>query len=343
MTSAEIDKSRAGRSAARRKLGRSGIEVSAMGLGCWAISGSWTWDGRQAGWGKVDDEESVRAIRRAIDLGVDFFDLGDCYGSGHGERVLGKAIASRTDEVVVSTKFGSVFEEGRPEFLGEDASPAYIRKACQASLRRLGLERIDLYSLEIWSLPRAQAEEVAGTLDELRTEGLIGAYGWSTDDLDCARLFAARPGCAAIEHDLNVFRDAPELLALCDEHDLASVNRAPLAMGLLSGKFSRDSKLPDDDVRGRQGPEGWFSYFRDGRPAPELIDRIEAVREVLTSGGRTLVQGALAWIWARSERTIPIPGFKTVAQVEENARALEHGPLGPAEMDQIGQILQPPA
>jgi aryl-alcohol dehydrogenase-like predicted oxidoreductase len=138
--------------------------------------------------------------------------------------------------------------------------------------------------------------------------------------------------------DLNVFKDATDLLAVCDEHDLASINRAPLAMGLLSGKFGPDSKLPENDVRGQLGPE-WVQFFKDGRPVPALLEKVDALREVLTSGGRTLVQGALAWIWGRSERTIPIPGFKSVKQAEENARALEFGPLTPTEMSQVAEIL----
>jgi aryl-alcohol dehydrogenase-like predicted oxidoreductase len=323
---------------ARRRLGHSDIEVSAMGLGCWAIGGAWSWGDAPVGWGETDDEESICAIRAAIDLGVDFFDTADVYGCGRSERVLGKAIAGRADEIVVATKFGNVFDEETRRWTGEDISPAHIRAACQASLRRLGLDRIDLYQLHIWSLPQAQAEAVAETLEELVAEGLIRAYGWSTDDLPCARLFAAKPGCASIQNDLNVFKDASEILTICDEHDLASINRAPLAMGILSGKFGPDSKLPENDVRGQLGPE-WVQFFKDGRPQPELLEKVDALREVLTSNGRTLVQGALAWIWARSERTIPIPGFKSVKQAEENARALEFGPLTPAQMSQIAEIL----
>jgi len=322
----------------RRRLGHSGIEVSAMGLGCWAIGGAWTWGDTPVGWGETDDEESIRAIRAAIDLGVSFFDTADVYGCGRSERVLGKAIAGRSDEIVVATKFGNVFDEEARVWSGEDVSPEAIRRACQASLRRLGLERIDLYQLHIWSLPQARAEEVAETLEELVTEGLIRAYGWSTDDLDCARLYAPKPGCTSIQMDLNVFKDATELLAICDEHDLASINRAPLAMGILSGKFGPDSKLPENDVRGQLGPE-WVQFFKDGRPVPRLLEKVDSLREVLTSDGRTLVQGALAWIWGRSERTVPIPGFKSVKQAEENARALEFGPLTPAQMSQVAEIL----
>lgn len=323
---------------ARRRLGHSGIEVSAMGFGCWAIGGVWTHGGTPVGWGEVDDDESIRAVRAAIDLGVSFFDTADVYGCGHSERVLGKAIAGHEDEVVIATKFGNVFDEDERVWTGEDVSPAHIRAACRASLERLGRERIDLYQLHIWSLPQAQAEEVAGTLEELVAEGLIRAYGWSTDDLACARLYAPKPGCCTIQNDLNVFKDASEILALCDEHDLASINRAPLAMGLLSGKFGPDSKLPANDVRGQLGPE-WVPFFKNGRPVPELLEKVDAVREVLTSGGRTLAQGALAWIWGRSERAIPIPGFKSVKQAEENARALEFGPLTQAQMNEVAEIL----
>ncbi|MHB8059588.1 MAG: aldo/keto reductase [Gaiellaceae bacterium] len=323
---------------AKRRLGHSEIEVSAMGLGCWAIGGAWSWGETPVGWGETDDEESIRAIRAAIDLGVSFFDTADVYGCGRSERVLGKAIAGHKDEIVVATKFGNVFDEETRSWTGEDVSPAAIRAACQASLRRLGLDRIDLYQLHIWSLPQEKAEVVAETLEELVTEGLIRAYGWSTDDLDCARLFAPRPGCSSIQMDLNVFKDARELLAICDEHDLVSINRAPLAMGLLSGKFGPDSTLPENDVRGQLGPE-WVQFFKDGRPVPRLLEKVDALREVLTSDGRSLVQGALAWIWARSERTVPIPGFKSVKQAEENARALEFGPLGSAQMSQVAEIV----
>ncbi|MCK6629142.1 MAG: aldo/keto reductase [Anaerolineae bacterium] len=320
-----------------RKLGRSGIEVSAMGLGCWAIGGPFQMDGKADGWGAVDDAESIRAIHRAIDLGVTFFDTADAYGTGHSERILGQALAGRRPDVVIATKFGHTYDEERRELTGQDASPAYIRRACEASLRRLKTDYLDLYQLHIWSLPPQQAEGVAETLEKLQAEGLIRAYGWSTDDLTCSRLFADKPHCAAIQHNLNVFENARELVELCEQHNLASINRSPLAMGFLSGKFNAQSVLPADDVRG-SGHE-WVSYFHEGRPRPEFLERLEAVREILTSNGRSLVQGALAWIWGRSEQTIPIPGFKTVAQVEENAGAMRFGPLTPAQMQEIEALL----
>src|SRR5664279_4722712 len=130
---------------ATRRLGHSGIEVSTMGLGCWAIGGAWTWAGVPVGWGETDDEESIRAIRAAIDLGVNYFDTADVYGCGRSERVLGKALAGRGDGIIVATKFGNVFDEEARSWTGEDVSPAAIRAACQASLKRLGRDRLDLY------------------------------------------------------------------------------------------------------------------------------------------------------------------------------------------------------
>ena len=319
-----------------RVLGRSGIEVSEIGFGCWAIGGPFTMDGKPDGWGEVDDGESAAAVRRAVELGVTFFDTADAYGAGHSERVLGGALAGHRDEVVIATKFGYTFDTGQRALTGEDASPGYIRRACRASLRRLGTDRIDLYQLHLGELPAAQAQEVAGTLEELVADGLIRAYGWSTDDPQRAAAFAGGAHYAAVQHPMNVLADAPAMLAACDAHDLASVINAPLAMGLLTGKYGPASRLPADDVRAVQP---WVGYFTGGRPAPAWLARLDAIRDVLTSGGRTLAQGALGWLLARSPRTIPIPGIKTVAQAEQNAAALHLGALPAAQLAEIARLL----
>ena len=312
--------------------------TSALGLGCWAIGGPFGRDGASAGWGDVDDDQSVAAIRRGLELGVTLFDTADVYGTGHSETILGRALGAERENVAIATKFGNTFEEGTGRMLGADASPAYIRRACEASLRRLGTDRIDLYQCHLGDLEPAAAEEAAGALEALRDEGLIGAYGWSLDDPERAAQWTGRPGFASVQHHLNVLEDAPEMLELCERAGITSVNRGPLAMGLLSGKFSADSRLPRDDVRGSGA--GWLTAFDpDGRPRREFLDRLAAIREALTADGRTLVQGALGWIWARSERTIPIPGFKTVAQVEENAGALAHGPLPVDRMQEVDALL----
>jgi aryl-alcohol dehydrogenase-like predicted oxidoreductase len=319
-----------------RVLGHSGIEVSDIGFGCWAIGGPVTIDGEPDGWGAVDDDESAAAIRRALDLGVTFFDTADVYGAGHSEHVLGRALSGRRDDVVIATKFGYTFDTDQRAITGEDASPDYIRRACRASLRRLGTDRIDLYQLHLGELPEAQAQEVAGTLDELVAGGLIRAYGWSTDDPKRAGAFAGFSRCAAIQHELNVLADAPAMLAACDAWGLASINRTPLAMGLLTGKYGAASRLPADDVRGSKPGVG---YFSGARPAPEWLARLDAVREVLGGGGRTLAQGALSWLLARSPRTVPIPGIRTIAQAEQNAAVLGQSLLTPTDLNEIAGLL----
>jgi len=321
-----------------RTLGRSGLEVSAMGFGCWAIGGV-LWNGEEPlGWGKVDDEESIRAIHRAIDLGVTFFDTADVYGAGHSERVLARALAGQRDNVVIATKFGNSFDEATKQVQGPKDSADYIRQACETSLRRLNTDYIDLYQLHLNDYDPEKAVVIRDVLDKLAEEGKIGYYGWSTDFPNRAKVFADGELCTAIQHQNNVLDDNTAMLDLCETLNLASINRGPLAMGLLSGKYKASTHIASDDVRGKNSPE-WMQYFKDGKPNPVWFKKVEAVREILTSKDRTLAQGALAWLWGRSERTIPIPGCRTVAQVEDNCGALEHGPLTSDQMEEIETIL----
>lgn len=321
-----------------RELGRSGIVVSGMGLGCWAIGGlAWRGD-TPTGWGQVNDGESIQAIHRALDLGITFFDTADSYGAGHSERILGKALTGHRSQVIIATKFGNIFDEESRQSMGTSASPAYIRQACEASLRRLGSDTIDLYQFHHGGFDPIEAVEVRETLEQLITEGKIRSYGWSTDDPNRARVFAEGPGCTAVQHQMNVLEEAGQMVALCQELNLASINRGPLAMGLLAGKYGADSKLAADDVRGEKSPE-WMVYFKDGRPNSEWLAKLDSIRQILTSGGRTLAQGALAWLWAYSPKSIPIPGFRTVAQVEENCGAMGLGPLTAGQMQEIDSLL----
>jgi aryl-alcohol dehydrogenase-like predicted oxidoreductase len=313
-----------------RSLGRSGIQVSAMGLGCWAVGGD--------GWGEVDDNETIRAIQIGLDMGASFLDTADVYGMGHSERQVAKAIEGRRDQVVIATKFGNEFDEETKTWIRSNADPEFIRQACENSLRRLNTDYIDLYQFHWNGFPAEDAEPVRETLEELVKAGKIRTYGWSTDFPDRARVFAAGENCTAIQVELNVIDDAADIIAVCEEFNLAAINRGPLAMGILTGKYKAGMDLPDDDVRGPNAPD-WMKYFVNGQPNPEWLNKMEAVREILTSNGRTLAQGALAWLWARSETTIPIPGFKTVKQVKENVGAMEFGPLTPAQMAEIETIL----
>jgi len=320
-----------------RTLGRSGIQVSALGFGCWAIGGEWqNTEGQPLGWGKVDDDESVRAIRRALDLGVTFFDTADTYGAGHSERILGRALGKRRADVVVATKWGNVFDEETRTLTGRDDSPAHARRALTASLKRLETDYVDLYQLHISDADPERAAELRDQCEEFVREGLIRAYAWSTDDPARAAVFAEGEHCAAVQHAANVLQDAPEMFALCEKLGLASINRSPLAMGLLAGR--RQGALEAGDIRSK--PPAWLEGFSEGSGADsDWVARIDALREILTSGGRTVAQGALAWLWARSPRTVPIPGFRSVAQAEQNAGAIAKGPLTDRQLAEVDRIL----
>jgi aryl-alcohol dehydrogenase-like predicted oxidoreductase len=314
-----------------RRLGRSGIEISALGLGTARIGGlGWDRRGDLTNYSQPDVDESMRAIRRALELGITFFDTADVYRCGHSERILGRALAGWRDKVVIATKFGNSFDEQTCQDTGHDASRDYIRWACEASLRRLNTDYIDLYQLHLRDCDLQLASEARETLEELVGEGKIRFYGWSTDDLERARFFAQGPHCTAIQHRLNIFEDNPEMLQLCEKYDLASINRTPLAMGVLTGKFTPQTKLPQGDRRS--------DFFEIERFLQDL-EKVQKIRGALTHDGRTYTQAALGWIWRRSDRTIPIPGFRTVEQVEENAGAMKFGPLDSRTMVQINELL----
>jgi aryl-alcohol dehydrogenase-like predicted oxidoreductase len=319
----------------KRMLGRSGIEVSALGMGCWAIGGLWQWLDSPGGWGEVDDAESIRAVHAALAHGINFFDTAANYGTGHSERILGQALAGRRKQAVIATKFGFVVDEvGKrvTRFERDDDVIQDVRASCEASLRRLDTDYIDLFQLHVWDYPAGPAVAVREVLEALVNEGKIRAYGWSTDSPELARIFAAGEHCAAIQHDLNVIMDAPEMLALCEQQNLASVNRSPLARGALTGKYSKSTSFANNDVRRDEwSVEHFFT---------PTLDKLDAIRSILTSGGRTLAQGALAWVLTRSQKTVPIPGFRTVKQVEENAGALQLGLLTPDQTHQIDVLLE---
>ena len=318
----------------KRTLGNTGIEVSAIGMGCWAIGGPVTSlpQGTPSGWGAVDDEESVRAINEALDCGITFFDTADAYGAGHSERVLGRALQGKRDTVVIATKFGILFDEQNQAIVGETtAEPDYIRSACDASLKRLATDVIDLYQFHWGNYDPEKSLDVVAVLEQLVEQGKIRSYGWSTDNPDGIRAFAQGPNCSAVQFSLNVLQDRPDMLPLLDQLKLAGLNKNPLNKGLLTGKFTRTTTFPDNDLRTR-----WD--FADG-PTAKLLDQFEAIREILCVNGRTCTQGALCWNLTRSAWTVPIPGIKTPRQARENAGAMTFGLLSDAEMTEISDML----
>lgn len=313
-----------------------GSNVPALGLGCWAIGGPWTSGGAPAGWGVVDDAESTRAIHAGVDAGVRFFDTAQAYGAGHSEAVLGGALRGR-DDVRIATKIGLAIDTAKRALIGPDISHSGIVNGIEASLRRLQRDRIDLVLLHLNSLSIEDAGQVFDTLDRLCASGKIVAYGWSTDFPDRAAAFAARPAMVAIEHAMNVFFRADALMLVIAAQGLLSINRSPLAMGLLGGRYGKGAGFGAQDVRSKNAD--WMAYFKDGEIAPAFARQLDAVRGLLQSEGRTLAQGALSWLWARSDRALPIPGFRTVAQVADLAGALAYGPLTPATMAEIETVI----
>ena len=312
-----------------RTLGRSSLSVSAIGLGCWAIGGEATHDGAPCGWAGGNDEDSVKALQRGLELGVNFLDTADAYGCGHSERLVAKVIHGRRDKVVVASKFGYPIEEEKKTIVGQQCDRDYILSACEASLLRLNTDYIDLYQFHLGGSDKG--EQVREVLEELVTAGKIRYYGWSTDNPDSARVFAEGKHCVAIQQRLNVFGGNFETLRVCEENNLASINRSPLGMGILTGKFSSKTTFPKTDTR-----SAW--NMTSGPQAEELKD-LTKLRDILTSDGRTLAQGALCWLLGVSDATIPIPGFKNVKQVEENLGALDFDPLSAEQLQEIDKIL----
>ena len=320
----------------RRRLGKSNLEVSALGMGCWAIGSPWTWNQPDeepfpAGWGQVDDAESIRAIQLALDLGIDFFDTAANYGAGHSEAILGKALANQRENVIIATKFGHMVNEADKVVHKDDEQIlGNLRQDCENSLRRLGTDYIDIYQFHEASYNIDKAPQVVDVLEELVKEGKIRYYGWSTDLPDRARIFTKGEHYTTVQFALNVNHDNEEMRKLCADFDLGGINKSPLNKGILTGKFNADSTFPDNDIRHGLN-------FKEGIPA-ERLKQVDVLREVLTARGHTLAQASLAYIWALDERMVPIPGFKTVQQVEENAGALELGPLSEEQMQLINEI-----
>lgn len=320
----------------KRILGKSGIEVSAMGLGCWAIGGPWDFSNGgetyAAGWGKVDDAESIWAIHAGLDLGVNFLDTAANYGAGHSERILAKALEGKRDQVVIATKFGFLVDEKSKVVSTDDAVLVEnIRRDCESSLRRLNTDYIDIYQLHQGGLDPEKAPAVMDVLEDLVDEGKIRWYGWSTDSSERAAIFAEGEHCTSIQFDLNVYRDNPETRRICAEKHLGGINKSPLNRGILTGKFDSDSQFPEDDIR--HGVN-----FSEG-VAAERLQQLNLVRDVLTDKGHTLAQASLAYIWALDPNMVPIPGFRSVQQVTENAGAMEKGPLSQDQVDRIHEIL----
>jgi aryl-alcohol dehydrogenase-like predicted oxidoreductase len=301
----------------RRRLGRMGPEVSAIGLGCMSLSGVY---------GTSDDEAGVALIHGAIDLGVDHFDSSDMYGWGQNEELLGRALKGRRHGIVIASKFGQTRRPGGAN--GVDGSPAYIAQACEVSLRRLGVEVIDLYYQHRVD-PAVPVEETVGAMARLVEHGKVRFLGMCEARPERVRRAHATHPIAAVQGEFSLLyrEEATETRELTRDLGIAYVAYAPLGRSLLAGVVPDFAHLDAGDTRGRH-PRFMGDNFAKNRA---LVERLEVVAE---EKGCTPAQLALAWLLAQGPDVIPIPGTKQIARLEENLGALDVH-LTPAEVDRI--------
>jgi len=320
-----------------------GKSVPRIGIGTWVMGGEQHWGDQSTGWSGVDDAESLATLHAAFDLGVRIVDTADQYGGGHAETIIGRALAETDlarDDFVIVTKVGMVCSPETGDIVGVTDDEAQIGSAIEASFRRLGIDHVDLVLFHINHHPVESSHGVFEAFSKAYRDGKIGGFGWSNDDVTGAMAFADLPGYVAVQHDLNLFKPADAMLRAIEGRSLWSFNRQPLAMGLLTGKYTPQSApLGPDDIRG-SGAE-WLDYFdASGRPTVALLDKLDTIRALLTQDGRTLAQGALGWVLAQSNRAIPLPGCRTPKQAHDNFGVIDCGPLDSATANKVTDMLR---
>ena len=307
-----------------RKLGRSGLEVSALGLGCMSMSEFY---------GPSSEQEAIATVHRAIELGVNFLDTADIYGVGKNEELVGKALQGRRDKVVLATKFG-IMREPDGSFVGINGSPDYVRRACEASLRRLGVEVIDLYYQHRVD-PKTPIEETVGAMAELVAQGKVRYLGLSEAAPETiARANAVHP-IAALQSEYSLFtrEHEAEVLPTVRELGIGFVAYSPLGRGFLTGAIKKDEDLSENDWRRGVPRFGGEHLARN-------VALVEEVEKLAKEKGCTPAQLALAWVLAQGDDIVPIPGTKRRNYLEENVGALEVK-LTPEDLALIDAVLPP--
>ena len=308
----------------KRKLGRTDLQVSELGFGCWAIGGT--------SYGSTDDRESLKALAYAFDRGINFFDTADCYGNGHSEQLIGKTFeeSSRRLQVIIATKVGLDFYHGGTK---RNVNPDYIRFACGKSLERLKTDCIDLYQLHNpkWET-KEQEEQAFKTLAELKKEGKIRHWGVS--------IHLAREGVEVIQegssdtiqaiYNLVDQRIKYELMPLCEEHNIGLIAREPLYCGLLTDKHNAKSRFPKNDHR-----NGWQ---RDKLEVD--FKKINHIKAMIDTRKISLKQAAIEFVLHEKAVSVVIPGMKTVQHVTDHLQAVNEPQLTAEEMNRIHQLYQ---
>jgi myo-inositol catabolism protein IolS len=321
-----------------RAFGKTNWRVGQIGLGCWQFGGAITLDGQPDGWSNIRDEDSTAAIHRAIDLGVTFFDTADMYGWGHSEEILGAALKSHSfgpslrDKVVIATKVGFWHDATGRRTYNETCD--YIVRACEASLRRLQTDRIDLYQCHLWRTERWH--EFLKAFDILQQQGKIRCFGVSTNDFEMVQRFDETGKLASVQANYNLLdrRAESDIMPYCRARGIAFIARGPLATGKLSGKYATDSALDADDIRSVKwlSPGNRAAFERD-------IAVVDRLRPIAAKAGFTMPQLAIKFVLSHMAVSVVIPGARNAQQVEENVAASILPPFGSDEYAAIEKAL----
>jgi|SRR5579875_1013972 len=307
----------------KRKLGKQGLEVSALGLGCWGMTGSY---------GPADERESIATIHRAIELGVNFFDTAEAYGPFTNEELVGRALRGRRDGVVIATKFGWRIENGK--LTGTDSRPEHVKRVADESLRRLGVDTIDLFYQHRVD-PAVPMEETVGAMADLIREGKVRYLGLSEAGEQSLRRAHAVYPISALQSEYSLWERGLEqrILPVLRELGIGLVPFCPLGRGFLTGEVKRAEEYPEYDWR-RNDPRFQGENFDAN------VQAAEAVREIARAKQAAPGQIALAWLLARGDDVVPIPGTKRRAHLEENVGAAGIG-LTEADLELLNGALQP--
>ena len=305
----------------KRQLGKSGLEVPALGLGCMGMSEFY---------GATDEKQSTATIERALSLGVNFLDSADMYGVGKNEELIGRAISGKRDQVILATKFGNV-RGPNGEFLGVNGSAGYVRQACEASLRRLGVSHIDLYYQHRVD-PETPIEETVGAMAELVREGKVRFLGLSEAAPATIRRAAKVHPIAALQTEYSLWSRDPEgeIFDTCRQLGIGFVAYSPLGRGFLTGRFKTAADIPEDDGRRRHPRFSGSNFERN-------LHLAATVRQLAEEIGCTAAQVALAWVLAQAEDVVPIPGTRHPAYLEENVGALQVS-LTPEQLGRLDAV-----